>query len=323
MVIRSICIVGGTGFVGRHLVAEFARHGYRLRVLTRRRERRRDLLVIPTLELVEANVHQTEELREQFQGFDAVVNLAGILNEAGGRQRDFGSVHSALPATVAEGCRLAGVKRLLHMSALAAADDAPSQYLRSKAAGEDAAHAAAEHGIAVTSFRPSVIFGPDDSFFNRFATLLALPGPVFPLACPDSRFAPVYVGDVAQAFARSLTDKTSFGQRYDLVGPHVYTLRELVEYTARLAGRRKLVVGLPDAAARLQANILGHVPGKPFSMDNYLSLQVDSISDDNALPRLGIEPTAVESVVPAYIRGGRNGLYSALRTSAGRDATSS
>ena len=320
MVIRSVCIVGGTGFVGRHLVAELARHGYRLRVLTRRRERRRDLLVIPTLELVESNVHETNELREQFQGFDAVINLAGILNEAGGRNRDFGSVHSTLPGRVAEACRLTGVKRLLHMSALKAAADAPSQYLRTKAAGEDAAHAAAEHGVAVTSFRPSVIFGPDDSFFNRFATLLALPGPVFPLACPDARFAPVYIGDVAQAFARSLADRTTFGQRYDLVGPHVYTLRELVEYTARLAGRRKLVVGLPDAAARLQASILGHVPGKPFSMDNYRSLQTDSTSDDNGLPRLGIEPTALESVVPGYIRGGRDGIYSAFRSAARRDA---
>ena len=322
MVIRSICIVGGTGFVGRHLVAELARHGYKLRVLTRRRERRRDLLVIPGLELVESNVHQSEELREQFQGHDAVINLAGILNEAGGSNRDFGSVHAGLPAAVTEACRLTGVKRLLHMSALKAAADAPSKYLRSKAAGEDAAHAAADHGIAVTSFRPSVIFGPDDSFFNRFATLLALPGPVFPLACPDARFAPVYVGDVARAFADSLADRATFGQRYDLVGPHIYKLRELVEYTARLAGRRKLVIGLPDSAARLQANILGHLPGKPFSMDNYQSLQVDSISDDNGLTRLGIAPTAVESVVPGYIRGGRNGMYSGFRTLARRDTSS-
>lgn len=321
MVIRSICIVGGTGFVGRHLAAELARHGHRLRVLTRRRERRRELLVIPTLELVEANVHHSEELREQFQGFDAVINLAGILNESGGRNRDFGAVHASLPETVSEACRLAGVKRLVHMSALGAATDAPSQYLRTKAAGEAAAHAAAEHGIAVTSFRPSVIFGPDDGFFNRFATLLALPVPVFPLACAGARFAPVFVGDVAQAFSRCLDDKTTFGQHYELVGPHVYTLRELVEYTARLAGRRKLIVGLPDSAARLQAHVLGHLPGKPFSMDNYHSLQVDSISDDNGLPALGIEPTALESVVPGYIRGGRNSRYSNLRTTAGRNQT--
>ncbi len=321
MVIRKICIVGGTGFVGRHLAAELARHGYSLKVLTRRRERRRELLVIPTLELIEANVHQSADLREQFQGCDAVINLAGILNETSGAKRDFGSVHTTLPSTVADACRMSGVKRLLHMSALKAAADAPSQYLRSKHAGEEAAHAAAEHGVAVTSFRPSVIFGADDSFFNRFATLLALPAPIFPLACPESRFAPVYVGDVARAFAVSLSERATFAKRYELCGPHIYTLRELVEYTARLAGRRRLVVGLGDRAARLQASVLQHLPGKPFSMDNYLSLQVDSVCEHGGLRELGIEPTSVESVVPSYIgRGGRTGLYNSLRSIARRGA---
>ena len=322
MNIRKICIVGGTGFVGRHVVAELARHGYQLKVLTRRRERRRELLVIPTLELVEANVHQSEDLREQFAGCDAVINLAGILNETSGSRRDFSSVHASLPATVAEACRLAGVKRLLHMSALKAAADAPSEYLRSKHAGEDAAHAVAAHGVAVTSFRPSVIFGADDSFFNRFAALLAMPAPFFPLACPESRFAPVYIGDVAQAFARSLADSQTFARHYELCGPRIYTLRELVEYTARLSGHRRLVIGLGDRAARLQASVLQHVPGKPFSMDNYRSLQVDSVCEQDGLAELGIEATAVESVVPSYIGpGGRNGLYNSLRTFAGRGAT--
>ena len=322
MNIRKICIVGGTGFVGRHVAAELARHGYSLKVLTRRRERRRELLVIPKLELVEANVHQSDDLREQFAGCDTVVNLAGILNETGGSKRDFDSVHTQLPATVAEACRLAGVKRLLHMSALKAGADAPSQYLRSKHAGEEAAHAAAAHGIAVTSFRPSVIFGADDSFFNRFATLLALPAPIFPLACPESRFAPVYIGDVAQAFARSLADKRTFGRNYELCGPRIYTLRELVEYTARLSGHRRLVVGLGDTAARLQASILQHVPGKPFSMDNYHSLQVDSVCEQNGLAELGIEATALESVVPGYIgRGDRTGVYNSFRAFARRGST--
>ena len=321
MVIRNICIVGGTGFVGRHLAAELARHDYRLKVLTRRRERRRDLLVIPDLDLIEVNVHHGADLREQFADCDAVINLAGILNETSGAGCDFGSVHASLPGSVAEACSAAGVKRLLHMSALGVAADAPSEYLRTKHAGEEAAHAAAAHGIAVTSFRPSVIFGTDDSFFNRFATLLALPGPVFPLACPETRFAPVYVGDVARAFSVALTDKTTFGQRYDLCGPRIYTLRELVEYTARLGGRRKLVLGLGDTAARLQASVLQRLPGKPFSMDNYRSLQVDSVSNHNGLPDLGIEPTSVESVVPGYIsRGGRNGMYSTLRAFARRSA---
>ncbi len=319
MTIRKICIVGGTGFVGRHVASELARRGYSLKVLTRHRERHRDLLVIPTLELIEANVHQGADLREQFEGCDAVINLAGILNETGGRQGGFHSVHAKLPATIVEACRETGIKRLLHMSALKASPDAPSEYLRTKHAGEEAAHAAAAHGIAVSSFRPSVIFGPDDDFFNRFAKLLAMSGPIFPLACPEARFAPVYVDDVALAFSKSLADKTTFGRRYDLCGPRIYTLRELVEYTARLTGRRRVVVGLGERAARLQARLLEHFPGKPFSLDNYRSLQVDSVSDRNGLLELGIEPTSVESVVPNYLsRGGRTGIYNQFRAFARR-----
>lgn len=321
MKIRSVCMVGGTGFVGRHIACELARRGYRLRVLTRRRERQRDLLVIPMLELVEANVHQSGELREQFAGFDAVINLAGILNPSSGARNSFMDVHASLPAAVTEACRSAGVGRLLHMSALHAAADAPSEYLRSKHAGEEAAHAAADADIGVTSFRPSVIFGTDDSFFNRFAALLAMAPLVFPLACPEARFAPVYVGDVANAFANALEDKSAVGERYELCGPHGYTLRELVEYTAKCMGKRRLVIGLGDRMARMQAKVLERFPGKPFSMDNYHSLQIDSVCREDGLGRLGIKATAVEAVVPLYLaRGGRTGLFNALRAVAGRDA---
>jgi NADH dehydrogenase len=179
-----------------------------------------------------------------------------------------------------------------------------STYLRTKGVAQDMvlSDAVAQDGINVTSFGPSVIFGTDDSFFNRFADLLKLmPGP-FPLACPDSRFAPVYIGDVARAFAQALDDNKTWGKHYDLCGPRIFTLRELVKYTSKQLGLRRPIIGLPDLAARIQGHVLGHFPGKPFSYDNYLSLQIDSVcSDENGLNELGIKPTDIDAVVPYYL----------------------
>jgi NADH dehydrogenase len=297
----SVCILGGTGFVGRHLVNRLAAEGVRCRILTRRPHRHRDVGVARGSTLVEANVHDRAELVRQFAGQDAVVNLVGILNEGGGES--FRRAHYELPLSVLAACQTAGVPRLLHMSALNAdAQRGTSEYLKTKGAAEDYLHANAG-AVAVTSFRPSVIFGPDDSFFNRFATLLRIPGP-FPLACPKARFAPVYVGDVAEAFARTLDDSATFDQRYDLCGPRVFTLRELVDYTAEAMGQRKPVIELNDALSRLQAKVLGVLPGRPFTMDNYRSMQMDSVCEHDGLGRLGITPTDVDAIVP-FVLGQR------------------
>jgi len=315
---HRICLLGGTGFVGRHVVGRLARDGHYLRVLTRRRERHRDLLVLPTLELVETDVHYASNLMEVLKGCDVVVNLVGILNEGRGRNATFRAVHAELPRKVAEAAQLNGVRRLIQLSALNAGPAGPSVYLRSKGEGEDAAHEAAHAGVAVTSLRPSVIFGPGDSFFNRFAGLLRLT-PVLPLACPEARFAPVYVGDLAEALARSLDDRMTYGRRLELCGPQVFTLRELVTYTARCLGQRRLVIGLGDALSRLQGRVMGGLPGKPFSLDNYLSMQVDSVCHEDGLAALGITPTGVEAAVPGYLGGhARTRFYDRLRGVAGR-----
>ena len=296
----SVCILGGTGFVGRHLVNRLAAEGVRCRILTRRPHRHRHVGVARGSTLVEANVHDRAELVRQFAGQDAVINLVGILNEGGGES--FRHAHYELPLSVLAACQTAGVPRLLHMSALNAdAQRGTSEYLKTKGAAEDYLHANAG-AVAVTSFRPSVIFGPDDSFFNRFAALLRIPGP-FPLACPSARFAPVYVGDVAEAFARSLDDPTTFDQRYDLCGPRVFTLRELVDYTVQAMGERKPILELNDTFSRLQAKVLGVLPGRPFTMDNYLSMQMDSVCEHDGLGRLDITPTDVDAIVP-YVLGG-------------------
>jgi NADH dehydrogenase len=317
---ETICILGGSGFVGSHLAHRLTRDGYRVRILTRRPQRHRALGVNPDITLVGANVYDSAVLRRQFAGCKAVINLVGILNESGKRGTGFHRVHVELPQRVADAAVASGVGRLLHMSALNAdAGEQDSLYLRTKGEGEDRVHAAASGGLIVTSFRPSVIFGPGDSFFNRFAGLLRLAGPVFPLACPDSRFAPVCVMDVAGAMCRSLDNATG-GERLELCGPAVRTLRELVEYTRDQLGLHCRIVGLGDALSRLQARVLEFVPGKPFSMDNYHSLQKDSVCSHNALPALGINPTPIAAVVPGYLAG-RNcrGRYQSLRRLARRN----
>ena len=301
MATHEICVLGGTGFVGRRLAARLSEAGHDIVILTRRRERHRDLLVLPGLRLIEGDVHAPAFLRSQFEGRDTVVNLVGILNESGRDGRGFARAHAELPEKIVQACRQAGVPRLLHMSALHAAPAAPSQYLRTKAAGEEAAHHAGGADFHVTSFRPSVIFGPGDGFLNRFATLLRLAPGVFPLACPGARFQPVYVEDVVRAFTESLDNHKTFGQRYDLCGPKVYSLREIVRYVADHLGKRVCIIGLNDTLSYLQAAAMEFVPGKPFSLDNYRSLQLDSVCEKGFPEVFGIVPESLEEIAPTYL----------------------
>lgn len=298
---KRIGILGGTGFLGRRLCLRLAGAGHELRVFSRRRERHRELLVLPTAQVVEADVHNPAVLKREFQGLDAVVNLVGILNEKGRDGSGFERAHAELPARVVQACREAGVGRLLHMSALGVAPDAPSFYLRSKARGEQAVHAAEGPDLHVTSFRPSVIFGPGDSFTNRFAGLLRQVPFVFPLACARSRLQPVYVEDVVSAFAGALDRHASFGQRYELCGPQAYTLEEIVAFLARVLGLRRRIVPLGDGLSRLQAALLQFAPGKPFTPDNYRSLQVDSTCNRPFPALFGITPARFEDMVPTYL----------------------
>ena len=314
---ERIAIIGGTGFVGQHLLSELARERYKLRLLSRRRERKRALLVLPTLEQVETDVHSPSALGAALDGCDAVINLCGVLNDSADRKGSFDAVHVELIDTVAEAMRASGVRRLLHMSALNAAEDAPSAYLRSKYRGQQAALALQAQGIDVTCFAPSVICGRNDSFLNRFAQLLAISPGILPLACPAARFSPVSVGDVARAFSQALTDPETFGKIYQLCGPRSYTLREIVELIMRLSGHHRLVVGLGPWLSKLQAHAMEWVPGKPFSVDNYLSLQIDSVCTQNGFEELGIEPASLEAVAPAVLgEANRNALLTELRRSA-------
>jgi uncharacterized protein YbjT (DUF2867 family) len=313
MKIDTICVLGGTGFVGSHLVARLVAGGRQVKVITRHLQRHRDLLVLPGVQLLEGDVNDPAILKRHFRGCDAVINLVGILNEKGHNGSGFRRAHVDLARHMVEACRATGVARLLHMSALNAdSGTGTSLYLRTKGEAENLVRTHAPD-TRVTVFRPSVIFGPGDGFLNRFAGLLRI-SPILPLACPGARFAPVYVGDVVDRFVDSLEDRATFGQRYDLCGPRVYTLMELVRYTARTIGVRRIIIGLPDWASALQATIFEYLPGKPFSLDNYRSLQRDSVC-----PGGGTCPTTLESVAPSYLgRNDRNARMQRLRSTAGR-----
>lgn len=316
MNVRQVCVLGGTGFVGSHLVGRLIASGRQVKVLTRRIQRHRDLLVFPGVRLVEADVHDPEVLKQQFRDVDAVINLVGILNEKGHDGRGFKRAHVDLARNVLEACKATGVKRLLHMSALHAdAGSGTSQYLRTKGEAENHMHTFAGTDMGVTSFRPSVIFGPGDSFVNRFAGLLKITPGFFPVTCPNARFAPVYVGDVVDAFMDALEDRASFGKRYDLCGPHEYTLKQIVRYVAKEAGVRRWIFGVPNGVSRLIAVMSEYVlPGKFFSLDNFNSLKTDSVCHNG-----GHCPTSMEAIVPRYLgKADRNARYQVLREQAGR-----
>jgi uncharacterized protein YbjT (DUF2867 family) len=321
MIIKRICILGGTGFVGKTLANRLTNAGYLLRLPTRDREKyRKDLILLPTLELIETDIHIQGNLNKLFEDCDVVINLVGILNEKGRNGAGFKKAHVELTDKILIACKENDVKQLLHMSALNADNEkGPSHYLKTKGEAENKVHASNE--LHVTSFQPSVIFGANDSFFNRFASLLKITPLFFPLACAKTKFAPVYVGDVAEVISRCINNRASFGQRYILVGPKVYTLQELVEYTVHCLGIKRSIIALPDFLARIQAMIFDFIPGKPFSTDNYLSASQHSISDTNDLIAFGIEPTAIEAVVPQYLSGvNSRAKYDSYRQSSHRNS---
>ena len=320
---ENFLVVGGSGFVGRHLVAALAARGARVTVPTRRRDRAKHLILLPTVDVVEADVRNPGVLARLVAGRDTVVNLAGVLHSRRAKRGEqgpnhygpqFAEAHVELAQAVVSACRAAGVKRLLHMSALGADPAAPSEYLRSKGFGEQAVLAADD--LAVTVFRPSVIFGREDRFLNLFAQLARFL-PVIALGSPDARFQPVYVGDVVKAYLAALEDRDAAGKRYDLCGPHECTLRELMEFVCAITGKTRLVIGLPEGLSYLQAWAMELLPVKLLTRDNYDSMRVPSVCDC-AFP-FGIQPVALEAMAPAWLApSGPRERYPQLRWKARR-----
>lgn len=306
-----VLVIGGTGFIGQHLVARLVRAGHFVHVPTRRYQKGRRLLVFPTLTLFEADVHDDAALERLLSEADAVVNLAGVLHSKPGKPYgpEFERVHVELPGRIAAACRKTGVRRFLHVSALGADPQGPSGYQRSKAGGEAAIKAGFSsypEGV-FTIFRPSVVFGREDRFMNLFARL-AKWLPVIPLAGSQARLQPVYVRDVARAMANALDNSQTYGKTYVLAGVSQYTLAELVQLAAKWAGRPRRVLPLPHFIGYVQALTFELLPGRPLmSRDNLDSLRVDNVSNEPMAPELRVVPTPLESVVPGYLRGPNTG----------------
>jgi len=299
---HKICLLGGTGFVGRHTAARLVAREHDVTLLTRSRQRNRALLVLPTLRMVEGNPYDPEALVAAMNGADTVVNLVGVINESRRRNGGFDRVHVELTRLALAAALEAGVPRFVQVSALKAGPDSPSRYLRTKGEAEREVRASS---LAWTILQPSIVFGPEDRFSQRLGQLLRRL-PVLPLIRPNARIAPVFVGDVAEAIARVVETPATANQTYQLCGPRVYSLREAVTVIGRIIGAPRPVLKLPDTLARLLARAMEFAPGKPFSLDNYLTLSVHNICD-SAVPglrALGIAPKALETGLRLYLASG-------------------
>jgi uncharacterized protein YbjT (DUF2867 family) len=301
----TVTIFGGSGFIGSHLVARLASEGMRVIVPTRRYERAKHLIFLPRVEVIEADIYDDAALDRLLDGSDAAINLVGRLHakRATPYGPEFKRAHVDLPRRIVAACARGKVPRYLHMSALGASSRGPSMYQRSKADGEIAARS--EETVAATIFRPSVVFGPGDNFLNLFARLQKWL-PVVPLACAGADFQPVFAGDVAAAFTRALQEPKTRHQVYELGGPAIYTLAELVRMAGRYSGHPRPIIEIPEWAGKLQAALFELLPGEPMmSRDNLASMEVDNVVDP-AVQRLtaatlGIRLTALEAVAPHYL----------------------
>jgi len=285
----KVLILGGSGFVGSHLTRRLAREGHQVTVATRYAPGCRHLWVIPQATIRQFDPFDSDRLADELKGHDVAVNLVGILNERGFGGAGFHRAHVKLVEILIDACIESGVERLVQMSGLNAGRG-ESHYLRTRGEGEARVRAADREGrLAGTILRASTIFGPDDSFLNRFATLLRL-SPVLPLARPKAKLAPVFVADVVEAFMRVMADEDTAGKTYELCGAEEWALIDLVRWLRDQLGLRRAVLGLPDALGRLQGLVFDFVPGKPFSSDNFKSLKLDSLCKSNGFEALGIRP---------------------------------
>ena len=312
---KKILILGGTGFVGRHLCEKLAEGDYRSTVLTRRRANAKHLQMLPMVDVIEGSAHDAAQLTALLAEHDAVVNLVAILH---GTQAAFDKVHVQLLQTLVQTSAAVGQRRIIHISSLGADLNAPSMYQRSKARGEAVLLGS---GLDISMLRPSVIFGAEDKFLNTFASLQKV-FPFIPLAGSTAKFQPVWVQDVASALVKCIEDTSTIGQTFEACGPEVFTLKQLVQMAGQYSGHDKPVIGLPDALARIQATLMELAPGEPImSRDNLDAMKVDNVSGGilPGLAALGIQPSALSAVVPFYLgaQGLRSGLM-AKRKTAGR-----
>jgi len=315
MTIKHITVLGGAGFVGSSMVSKLDQLGYKVKVLSRRRESSKHLILLPNVQVVECNIADNLALKQALLGSDAVINLVGILHE--NSKNTFENIHHQLPRRVAQMCEELGISRLVHMSALQASKAAPSQYLRSKAAGETAVNEFSKK-LDITIFRPSVIFGRGDSFLSLFAMLVKFL-PVIFLAKPDAKFQPIWVEDVAQCFVNALENTDTYGKTYELGGQNVYTLRELVQKVMDVLGKTRPIIGLNHALSMAQASAMQLSPVPLMTRDNIRSMQVDNVCEGTIASELSVTPTPLDVIAPEYLLfSSPRASYDAFRSAAGR-----
>ena len=315
MQLNEISVLGGSGFVGSAIVAKLDSAGYKVKVITRRRDTAKHLFLLPNVQVVECNVFDYHDLSATLRGSDAVINLIGILHQS--RRLSFNTVHHQLPAQLGKICVDLNIKRLVHMSSLGAEKQAPSQYLQSKATGE-AALASLQNKLNITVFKPSIIFGRGDSFINLFATLIKWL-PAVMLAKPDAKFQPVWVEDVATCFVACIHNIDTYGKTYELAGPKIYTFRTLIEIVMATLKIQRPIIGLSDNLSYAQAFMMELLPIKLMSRDNVRSMEVDSVSAMPFPEIFNLTPTPMEAVIPEYlVNQTPRGAYDRFRSSAPR-----
>lgn len=298
----NIALFGGTGFVGHHLCALLASQGHAVTVFSRRPDRHKDLTVLPTVSVEALDVYNTNAVLSFTHGYDVVINLIGILNEPGHKGEGFKKTHIDATRNIIQACQRNTIPRLIHMSALnAKAKTGNSFYSLSKGEAENLVHAANSETLHATVFRPSVIYGPGDSFLNKFAKLLKWSPGIMLLPSSEAIVSPVYVGDVVGAIAASLNERETYGQSYELCGPKAYSLKQLVSYTAHVTQQRRLIIGLNDSTSRILAHIMEYFPYKPYSVDNYLSALIPSVCKNPFPMVFNIHPVSLETIVPSYL----------------------
>jgi uncharacterized protein YbjT (DUF2867 family) len=316
----NIIVLGGSGFIGSHVCEKLAAADHSITVPTRRLDAAKHLLPLPRLTLLSCDVHNPQQLAQAVAGHDLLINLVAVLH---GSEQRFEQVHVELPRRIVAACQAAGLKRVIHISSIGAAPDAPSMYLRSKGRGEQVW---ADSGLMVNLLRPSVVFGAGDKLLNVFAALQRV-APLVPLAGADTQFQPVWVEDVAQAVV-ALTDTKYYRNSSELLnihvgklpknsgnaniweacGPAVLTLRDLFAIAGQCAGSQRMVVPLPMPLAKAQAWVMEHLPGEPLmSRDNLASMQLPSVASGQCagLTELGIMPSSLQAIAPTYISAAR------------------
>jgi len=279
MVYKNYILLGGSGFIGSLLAFELANRGCVITIPCRRPHRNMALLVHPNIRVVEADVFDPDQLEKLCQNQQTMINLIGILHER--KRNDFRRIHVDFIKTLVDACTQHNIHRLLHLSALGASQaTGTSRYLRSKGEGENLLHTFGQKDLQVTSIQPSVVFGKNDQFINRFAAILQLCFGFFPLACAQSKLAPVYVGDLVEIIVNSIDDKSTYSQRLTVCGPEVFSLQQILQLLVKAMDSSCRIVPLGNTASKIQARVLQILPGKLFTMDNYRSLQTPNVCNE-------------------------------------------